>query len=163
MKNLVTIIALLLTASTHAIPTSSAEPGFGDWNRTCATGENGKELCQITQVTQQSDSDDLLFDITVAYLPDARSPVVFLTAPLGMYLPRGITIKLSDETLMTVAVQRCTEAGCLAVTTLDEAFLEEMQRATEGLFVFGRNAEQNVGVPLSLNGFAEALASIAPN
>lgn len=164
MKRLFTIIALLIASSVHAVPTATAEvdDGYGDWTRTCATAEDGGEVCQISQYTREANSEAMLFEISVGYVADSPTPVVFLTAPLGMYLPRGITLKLTDETLMTVAVQQCTVQGCLAVTTFDEAFLRELKLASDGLVVFGRNAEQNVGVPLSLVGFEKALASITP-
>lgn len=164
MKKLTFLLFLLISWSVQAIPTANAEEAneFGDWVRNCAEDE-GAEVCQISQFTRQAESESLLFEMTVGYLPGAALPVVFLTAPLGIHLPRGITIQLTDETLMTVAVQRCTTVGCVAVATLDEAFLNEMKASKEGLVVFGRNAEQNVGVPLSLVGFNEALNSIAPN
>ncbi len=158
------MLTLLLASSVNAVPTAVAEAdnGYGDWTRSCAAAEDGLEVCQISQFTREANSEALLFEISIGYVPESPSPVVFLTAPLGMYLPRGITIRLTDQTLMTVAVQQCTAQGCLAVTTLDEAFLKELKIASEGLVVFGRNAEQNVGVPLSLAGFEKALASIEP-
>lgn len=157
-------MTLCIAYSVQAVPTAVAEVdnGYGDWTRSCAATEDGTEVCQISQYTREANSEAMLFEVSIGYVADNPSPVVFLTAPLGMYLPRGITVKLTEQTLMTVSVQQCTVQGCLAVTTLDEAFLRELKLAKEGLVVFGRNAEQNVGVPLSLEGFEKALASIEP-
>ena len=144
-----------------AAPNERLAGSFGDWSKICSSGEAG-ESCHISQTVNQNNGQGRLFQTSIGYLEDASSPVVFLTAPLGIFLPRGITLELSEDTLLSVAVQRCDANGCLAVTTIDPTFLERMQNAKAGNLVFGGSAEQNIAVPLSLDGFNEALASIAP-
>ncbi len=171
MFRVFTILALIFAANVQAQTQNEASEAdaaqeerlaanYGDWSKICQTGPDG-QVCHISQTVNQN-NESRLFQTSIGYLPGSAGPVVFLTAPLGIYLPRGITIELSEDTLLSVAVQRCDTNGCLAVTTIDSAFLDELNRAEEGKLVFGSTAEQNVWVPLSLNGFAEALASIKP-
>lgn len=163
MRRALVWVVLMMAANAQAAEgtTERLAGSFGDWSKICSS-EGGEEVCHISQSVDQNDSQGRLFQTSIGYLAGSSSPVVFLTAPLGMYLPRGITIELSESTLLSVAVQRCDVNGCLAVTTIDSAFLRELQNTIEGKIVFGSNAEQNIAIPLSLNGFAEGLASITP-
>jgi invasion protein IalB len=132
---------------------------FGDWSKICSPVEQG-EVCQISQTVNQNESGQRLFQTSIGYVSESENPIMFLTAPLGMYLPRGITLELTEDTLTTAVVQRCDVNGCLAVTPLEPAFLDAMKTAKEGRLIFGRTAEQNMAVPLSLMGFTAGMASL---
>lgn len=134
---------------------------FGDWSKICSELPSGKQACQISQTVNQDDLERRLFQTTIGYVAESENPLIFMTAPLGMYLPRGITLELSEDTLLRSVVQRCDASGCLAISVLEPAFVAEMKAALEGKFVFGATAEQNVAIPLSLKGFTAGLASIA--
>lgn len=134
---------------------------FGDWTKVCSPlGDT--EVCQISQVVDSNDSGQRLFQTTIGYLSESAKPVMFLTAPLGMYLLRGITLELTEDTLMTAVVQRCTANGCLAVSELEPEFVAAMKAGKEARLIFGSTAEQNVTVPFSLIGFTAAFNSIGP-
>lgn len=132
---------------------------FGDWSKICSPTEQG-ELCQLSQTVNQNDSGKRLFETAVGYVPGTDNPVMFLTAPLGIFIPRGITLELTEDTMLSTAVQRCDANGCLAVTTIDPEFLEEMKGAKDGRLIFGASADQNMAVPLSLMGFTAGMASL---
>jgi|GEM_PF-724654 len=151
--------ALLVSALSQA--EDRVAGSFGDWTKICSpTGET--ELCQISQVVDGNESGQRLFQTTIGFVPESENPVMFLTAPLGMYLLRGITLELSEDTLMRAVVQRCTASGCLAVSALEPAFLAAMKAGKTARLVFGSTAEQNVTVPFSLMGFTAAMKSISP-
>lgn len=155
---------VLGSVSMHAAEGESSERlagSFGDWSKICVA-EDGGEACHISQTVNQNNSESRLFQTSIGYVGDAITPVVFLSAPLGIYLPRGITLELTETTLLSAVVQRCDGNGCLAVTSIDPSFLAEMLRVKEGRLIFGSSAEQNVAIPISFDGFNDALNSIKP-
>ncbi|MFT7244293.1 MAG: invasion protein IalB [Candidatus Azotimanducaceae bacterium] len=151
--------ALLLSAFSRA--EDRVADVFGDWTKVCSPAGD-TEVCQISQVVDNAESNQRLFQTVIGYVPESENPVMFLTAPLGMYLLRGITLELTEDTLMTVAVQRCTANGCLAVSALEPEFVAAMKAGKEARLIFGSTAEQNMTVPFSLMGLTAAMASISP-
>jgi invasion protein IalB len=153
------LVALLIPALSLA--EDRVADSFGDWTKICSP-DGDVELCWISQVVDRNESGQRMFRTVIRYLPESEDPLMFLTAPLGIFLPRGITLELSEDTLMTSIVQRCDTSGCLAVSAVEPAFVAEMKAGREAKLVFGASAEQNVAVPFSLIGFTDAINSIVP-
>ena len=151
--------ALLVSALSQA--EDRVAGAFGDWTKICSPAGD-TESCRISQVVDRDESGQRMFQTVIRYMPESENPVMFLTAPLGMYLSRGITLELTEDTLMTTVVQRCDANGCLAATALEPAFVAAMKAGREGRLVFGATVEQNVAVPFSLMGFTAAMNSIGP-
>lgn len=151
--------ALLLSAVSQA--EDRVADVFGDWTKVCSVAGD-IEVCQISQVVDRAESNQRLFQTVIGYSAESENPVMVLTAPLGIFLLRGITLELTEDTLMTAVVQRCTENGCLAVSALEPEFVAAMKAGKEARLIFGSTAEQNVTVPFSLMGFTAAMASISP-
>ena len=81
-------------------------------------------------------------------------------APLGIFLPSGLTLKIDDTDLGRVPFVRCVVVGCLAYATLDDAILEKFSAGKTAIFLIYRTEEQGYGVPVSLSGFSEGLAAL---
>lgn len=134
---------------------------YGDWSKICAAGENDERVCQIVQSANQNDTGRLVFQTAVGYVSDNERPIMYLTAPLGIFLPRGISVFVDDaEEGLTATVQRCDANGCLAVLALEDTFVTQLKRGAEAKLVFAANAQQNVSLPMSLTGFTRAFDSL---
>ena len=157
------VLALVLLVPLSSFAEERIAASFGDWSKICSPVDSplgNSEICQLSQTVNQSESGKRLFQTTIGYVPEYDTPVIFMTAPLGMYLPRGITLELTKDTLMSAVVQRCDANGCLAVTPIDPEFLAAMKAGKEARMIFGATAEQNMAVPLSLMGFTDGIASL---
>lgn len=167
-----TITLLLLSSVVHAAPsheTAPAQPktpgqkivkSFGDWSKICVEQEKGGKLCQIVQSANQNSTGKLVFQTAVGYVPDNDKPIMYLTGPLGIFLPKGISVFVDDNPGLTATVQRCDGSGCLALLALNEDMLKQLQSGKKGKLVFAANAKQNVSLPLSLGGFKDAFNSL---
>lgn len=139
------------------------EATFDDWSRICTNAESGEEVCQIVQSANQNESGRLVFQTAVGYVADNDRPIMYLTAPLGIFLPRGISIFVDEEEDgLTATVQRCDANGCLAVLALEENWVDKLKKGGEAKLIFAASAQQNVSVPLSLTGFTDAFNSLEP-
>ncbi len=152
-------IAVMETPNPQAV-----EASFDDWSLICTADETGDKVCQIVQSVNQNDSGQLVFQTAVGYVPDNESPILYMTAPLGIFLPRGISIFVDDdEEGRTAQVLRCTENGCLAVLAMQPELVQKLKKGNEGRLIFGATAQQNVAIPLSLTGFTRAFDALTPS
>ncbi|XOV88420.1 MAG: invasion associated locus B family protein [Pseudomonadota bacterium] len=167
------MLALVLAATTMATqaeqqaagtaPAQRVEATFGDWSRICSSNPEGATVCQIVQSANQNESGQLVFQTAVGYVADNERPIMYLTAPLGIFLPRGISIFVDDsEEGLTATVQRCDGSGCLGLLAMTEAFVDKLKKGKAAKLVFGATATQNVSLPLSLDGFTKAFNSLVP-
>ncbi len=138
------------------------EETFGDWSLICTTAVENR-VCQIVQTANQNESGKLVFQTAVGYVSDSDKPIMYLTAPLGIFLPRGISVFVDDEQDgLKATVQRCDPNGCLGVLALENETIEKLKRGQEARMIFGASAQQNVSIPVSLTGFTRAFDSLEP-
>lgn len=176
MKKLTTaLFGMLIATSTFAEPQAADEaiqqnaagPGsqaveetFGDWSRICTTDAENR-VCQIVQTANQNESGQLVFQTAVGYVADNERPIMYMTAPLGIFLPRGLSIFVDDETDgLTATVQRCDANGCLGVLAMEPELVDKLKKGSNAKVIFGVSAQQNVSVPMSLTGFTNAFNSL---
>jgi len=150
-----TLISLSSAAEQEVIKT------WGKWSKIC-TGTDEMN-CQIVQSANQNDTGKLVFQTSVGYVEDNDKPIMFMTAPLGIYLPKGISFFVDEEHGKQAAVQRCDGTGCLAVLALTEDFLGlllKTKKASDSNVVFATRVTQNVRLPVSMEGFKQAFKSL---
>lgn len=176
IKSTVTVIAVLLAISIPVVAQESAEttaPGgaeieasFGDWSKVCQTNEAGEgesegsaeKSCQIVQAATQNESGQRILQTSIGYA-DNGTPVLTLTAPLGIYLPRGITVSV-DNTPITATISRCSQNGCVGQIQMQESLIEAMKNNNNGAVLVATTPDNNLKLPLSLKGFTAAFASL---
>lgn len=161
MRNIATLLLAILSTSAFAAENSqSVEKTWGDWSKICAPSETEERVCQIVQSANQNESGQLVFQTAVGYVTDNELPIMYLTAPLGIFLPRGISVVIGENDPVTATVQRCDGNGCIGLLALEQDFVDAMKKGTEAQLVFGASAQQNVTVPLSLKGFTAAFNAL---
>ena len=138
-------------------PSQSIEATWGKWSKICTPDGS----CQIVQSATQSDSGQIVLQSVVKYVPESPQPVLFLTGPLGIYLPKGISLFVDDSDKgKRISLQRCDQTGCLGVLVLQDDFLRTMKEGNTVKAIIALNEEQNLQLPISLDGFTKALASL---
>lgn len=170
MMRLILLVLLVTSLATRAEETFPAatqggsaqrvEETYGDWSRICTTSDENR-VCQIVQTANQNESGQLVFQTAVGYVSDNERPIMYLTAPLGIFLPRGISIFVDEEEQgLTATVQRCDQNGCLGVLAMEPALVDKLKKGQAAKMIFGASAQRNVSIPLSLTGFTRAFNSL---
>lgn len=141
-------------------PQPSRRDTFQDWTLTCFPTDNG-EVCNLSQAFVQQESGRAIMRAFVRHLPNAQNDVMILTVPLGVDLRKGASLQVTeDKFINSLTYTMCLQDGCRVQFPLTAEALDLMRTAGQGRMIFGRpNQEQNIGVPVSFNGFAEAYAS----
>jgi invasion protein IalB len=149
---------LLFISSGLKAADQAIEKTWGDWSKICTSGENS--ICQIVQSANQNESGQLIFQTAVGYADDNDKPILYLTGPLGIFLPRGIGITIDDAPIRAAVVQRCDNKGCLAVLPMEQDLIKEMEKGKTAKVIFATSMTQNVSLPLSLKGFKRAFRAL---
>jgi invasion protein IalB len=86
--------------------------------------------------------------------------VLRVFAPLGVLLPPGIGLKIDDVDVGHAPFLRCHSFACYAQVTLEDKLINQLSTGKTAIFIIFQTEEAGIGIPLSLNGFAQALAAL---
>ncbi|MHA6298411.1 invasion associated locus B family protein [Devosia sp. CAU 1758] len=149
----------LLAAPAMAQGTVRAE--YGDWQMSCDTPPGASfEQCAIIQNVLAEDQPNVGLSVIVLRTADREARLLRVLAPLGVLLPNGLGLNVDGTDLGRVAFVRCLPNGCIAEVELDEDIIKVLSEGTDAIFVVFKTPEEGVGIPVSLNGFAEGFAAL---
>lgn len=135
---------------------------FQDWSLTCFANDAGAEVCNISQAFVQQDSNRAILRAIVRQVPGGTNHIMILAVPLGVDLRKGASLQVTeDQFINNLTYTMCLPDGCRLQFPMTQEAVDAMRTAGRGRLIFGRpNQEQNIAVPVSFNGFAEAYAAL---
>jgi invasion protein IalB len=149
----------LLSAAAMAQGTVKAE--YGDWQMSCDTPPGASfEQCAIIQNVLAEDQPNVGLSVIVLRTADREARLLRVLAPLGVLLPNGLGLNVDGTDMGRVAFVRCLPNGCIAEVELDEEIIKVLSEGTNAIFVVFKTPEEGVGIPVSLNGFADGFAAL---
>ncbi|KQO68744.1 hypothetical protein ASF22_19505 [Methylobacterium sp. Leaf87] len=151
-----------------AVPTEpgSTTASFGDWVVRCQRGGGDKpvRICEAAQTMQIQGQPQPIAQIAVGRLGPGEPLQVTAILPPNVALPSSVRVVLDekDTTGVELAWRRCLPGGCVAEAAAREDWLKRWRLAAEpGRITFKNAAGQEVAIPLSFLGFAQALDALA--
>jgi len=154
------LAALLMVAGTSASAQTPTQENFGDWSKTCATGESGGQECFIFQNINAEKTGKRILHLTVVKVPDVPRPIMIFTVPLGVLLPPGLEVVIDGQPAGRVQIQICSESGCQSQIQFSEELLVKFRAGLKGAVNLIDPSGKTVTVPFSLKGFTKALNSL---
>ena len=149
----------LLSGPAMAQGTVKAE--YGDWQMSCDTPPGASfEQCAIIQNVLAEDQPNVGLSVIVLRTADREARLLRVLAPLGVLLPNGLGLNVDGTDMGRVAFVRCLPNGCIAEVELDEEIIKVLSEGTNAIFVVFKTPEEGVGIPVSLNGFADGFAAL---
>ena len=151
------IVASLAPA--HAI--TAREKNYQDWRLRCERkNDNDPERCFIIQIARtENDKRDVL-RIGVRYPEPDKPAMVFLTLPLGVYLPAGLLLQIDEGETLRIPVEICLPNGCHTRMALEGELLQNLKSGRQAKLAFRDSRQQQITVPVSLAGFTAAFAAL---
>ena len=141
-------------------PGSVVKAQFGDWKHECSKPPGARsELCAITQDVTDESNTDIGVSVHVQKLPGGET-ILRVIAPLGVLLTHNLAVKIDGDYLGEAPFSRCYVLGCQAQIDVDDKLRPRLIAGKTMLLVVHRTQEQGIGIPISLAGFGEALASL---
>ena len=157
------MIAAPLGASSHR---AQAEEGtvkaqHGDWQVVCKPAPAGAkgEVCALVQSVSAEDRQNV--GLTIYFQKFANgSRVLRVFAPLGVLLPTGIGLKIDNADVGHAPFLRCQSFACYAQVVADDTLVGKFKNGKTAMFVIFQSEEAGIGIPVSLNGFAQAIDAL---
>lgn len=146
-------------------PSSQGEPPIrsthGDWQVRCDTpaGAQG-EQCVLMQFVTAEDRENVGLTVIILKTADAQARIMRILAPLGVLLPSGLGLKVDQTDMGRAGFVRCLPNGCVAEVILEDTLLQQLNTGATATFIIFQTPEEGIGIPISLNGFAEGYQAL---
>ena len=157
-------LAMCTAASTaRAIdaPEGTVKAQHGDWQIVCKDPPPGAKagVCALVQSVTAEDRNNI--GLTVYFQKFSNGTrVLRVFAPLGVLLPPGLGLKIDDKDVGHAPFLRCHNFACYAQVVVEDALIEQLKTGKTAIFIIFQTEEAGIGIPISLNGFSEALAAL---
>ena len=155
---------LLLSGALLASPASAqgtVKAEYGDWQMSCDTPPGASfEQCAIIQNVTAEDQPNVGLSVIVLRTADREARLLRVLAPLGVLLPNGLGLNVDGTDMGRVAFVRCLPNGCIAEVELDDDLVKVLSEGKSAIFVVFKTPEEGVGIPVSLEGFAEGFEAL---
>jgi invasion protein IalB len=134
----------------------AATPAPAAWASQCASdGRAATPDCSVFQrgVTQ---TGQVVGSVTIRIPPGATEPVMIVSAPLGLFVPAGISYSIDGASPQILPIQTCDQSGCFASQPVTQEMLGAMFKGQKLDIAFSNMNQQAITLPLSLVGFTAA-------
>lgn len=133
----------------------------GDWQMSCDLVPGAlEEQCALIQNVTAQDQPNVALSVIALKTADQEARLLRILAPLGVLLPNGLGLNIDGEDLGRVAFVRCLPNGCVAEVVMDDELMSKLSEGDSAIFIVFRTPEEGIGIPVSLNGFAEGFAAL---
>lgn len=141
--------------------TGTVKASHGAWQVNCGRPPGAKaESCALVQSVTAEDRPNV--GLTVIFLKsvDGKKQLLRVVAPLGVLLPTGLGLKIDDADVGHAPFIKCAKIGCIAEVVLNDSLIGKLKSGTTAVFIIFQTPEAGIGIPISLDGFETALASL---
>lgn len=147
--------------SATAVSSTVPQPErYGDWSVLCIERE-GLPPCEVVQGVQAKDANTQPLRFSFAYAGQGDRYGVQFQVPLGVLVQVQPLIRLDDKTDLTdFRITRCETEGCFIDRVMARTELEPFFKAVKGLIAVADRAGKPIVLPLSLNGFGQAMQAM---
>ena len=157
------VLALLTAAPAFGqeaeSPDSDVET-FADWGLRCRSDDAGAKHCYLFQNILLREGRQRIFHIAVGYRAGEQQAMALLTAPLGTYLPPGVTLRVDEGEPFRVYFEHCNPDGCHASLSLGAEQVDAWKRGLNIGVAIHDAAGRRVGFPVSLQGFTRGYEAL---
>jgi invasion protein IalB len=131
------------------------------WSSSCSAAARNLPLeCAVEQRAFVRQSGKLIGMITVRIPADTKKPVAMIQAPLGLFLPAGITVDVDGDMAQNYPLQTCNINGCYAGFPITDQMLNRMFNGGKLNIIFQYLDKKPFTLPMSLTGFIQAYGRV---
>jgi invasion protein IalB len=147
--------------STATGPGSIVKGTYGAWQVSCRTPPGAKEeKCALVQSVTAEDRPNVGLTVVFYKAIGEDKKLLRVVVPLGVLLPTGLGLKIDNQDVGNAPFLKCSKRGCIAEVVLQDEVINKLKTGTNAMFIIFDTPEAGIGIPISLQGFGEALNSI---
>jgi invasion protein IalB len=164
IRGVFTLLAVAIGAcalASGAYAQGTVKSKHQDWEVRCdkVTG-SATEQCVVMQYILAEDRPGVGLTVILLKTADKGARLLRVLAPLGVFLPSGLGLKIDDADVGRSGFVRCVQQGCLAEVILDDKLLNQLKNGKQALFVVFQTPEEGIGIPVSLAGLAQGFDAL---
>lgn len=153
------LVASAVIAQEEPVLSGDAPPG-GKWASRCITSGRQAGLDCTMSLRMVNQAGQTLGAASLRVGAAGDKPVISVTTPLGLFIPGGVSIDVDGAGGEALQLQTCDRGGCYAGATVTDQLITAMQSGKTLNIVFSDMGKQQVKLPLTLSGFADAYQAI---
>jgi invasion protein IalB len=97
---------------------------FDTWRVRCTTTPSPGPCIMYQEVTTDQRTNQVLVAISIAYVPSMDRYTLQVVVPLGMAIPKGLTIQTDSYTSPVLHYRRCDRNGCYIEMAADKSIIQ---------------------------------------
>jgi invasion protein IalB len=142
-------------------PGSVVRETHGAWQVSCRTPPGAKEeKCALVQSVTAEDRPNVGLTVVFYKAIGDDKKLLRVVVPLGVLLPTGLGLKIDGEDVGNAPFLKCGKRGCVAEVVLQDEVINKMKKGGTAMFIIFDTPEAGIGIPVSLQGFGDALANL---
>src|SRR4029078_3670397 len=142
-------------------PGSVVRATHGAWQVSCRTPPGGKEeKCALVQSVTAEDRPNVGLTVVFYKAIGEDKKLLRVVVPLGVLLPTGLGLKSDNQDIGNAPFLKCSKKGCIAEVVLQDEVIKKMMGGGTAMFIIFDTPEAAIGIPVSLQGFGDALANL---
>jgi len=142
-------------------PGSVVRETHGAWQVSCHTPAGAKEeKCALVQRVTAEDRPNVGLTVLFYRAIGEDKKLLRVMVPLGVLLPTGLGLKIDGQDVGNAPFLSCSRRGCVAEVVLQNEVIAKMKKGKTAVFIIFDTPEAGIGIPVALQGFSEALASL---
>src|SRR5579872_2139281 len=127
------LCATAALCSTAALAQTSPEldgkpVGIGQWTVRCFKVSTPSP-CEMYYEIDDKNSSQRILGVSIAYSPSNDRHLMQIAVPLGISIPKGLTIQTDSFTSKALPYRRCDRAGCYVEMAIDSSFIDTMSKS----------------------------------
>lgn len=129
---------------------------FGSWELRCETAVSGSsEHCALTQMVRAEDVANVSLGVMIVKTQEAKNGVLRIIAPMNVFLPNGVSLKIDQTDVGRVGFVRCAPSGCIADAPIEDQLLEQLKAGKIATLVVYMTPYEGLRNLFSLDGFRD--------
>ncbi|HRK18437.1 MAG TPA: invasion associated locus B family protein [Hyphomicrobiaceae bacterium] len=144
-----------------AVPeTVGKGPVYGKWQLICSkpASMDPSQGCRISQSVLAEKAQTRLLLVRVY---KAAPPIAMISTPHSIALKPGVVMKIDEQPSRAYSFETCNEDGCHVGIPLEGELEAEWRGGRVAVFHFFDGGQRRVAVPVSLEGFSDAVTAMA--
>lgn len=117
--------------------------------------------CEVYQRLVLKETNQRLVEFAVGFPEGQKAGRGVMILPLGIILSEPVSIKVDDKESFSFDIRYCTQQGCFAFLTMNEAILTAFRDGDVASITFQAMDGKVMKVNMSLDGFVDALKKLA--
>lgn len=152
--------ALSLASVATAAPQRTTAT-YQDWTVRCVMQGKVKS-CEMAQTMQIKGQSRPIAQVAIGRQPKGGALKIVFEVPVNVWLPEGVKLKTGDKKADVAAnFDRCIPVGCFAEAEISEAEIKALgARKKAGRLAFKNAGKQQIAIPVSFKGFADAYSAL---